>query len=600
MHKLNKKMLKEIFRNYIIPPKLWINLSKLSQYLLSKSRKNNKSKTQYPYAWRGRKFTNIKNVKYIPKDLESDVVGITRLGETKCAISFKANQMIELGPFPKNTKFICFGVTPSNEYYPVKDLTIILDGVEHAKIKGELVANSWQFFKLPIEKSQKIIKMSASWDGGEIYISIPFPEIISHNARSAQNIIVLVLDGLMTENVGCLMKHNIEDSNTPNIDKYFKNGRLFSNAYSQSEYTMPSLATMATGLYPIQHGVFTHDRAQRQMPLSIPTLAETMSKNGYRTMAYSTGNRFIPPYGHYRGFERFFLHQMTLTDNSDNIINRAIEFMEVHSEQPAFLFLHFIDPHPPFPLPTYFSDNCAGLLRWGDSRKLYSAFKLHKDSRALVDELRVVEKTMIRNVDFILSKLFAYLKYNDLNQNTNILLLADHGREYKKGDPLLSPSLTRIPLLINGPNVQSGYETGFVEAPLDLYPTIMDLAEISKPDHLAGKSALLSHPEYRKICCSESLFRRTGEIALRERNWFYGLRCNFDYMDGFFDFSNQQGEWLFPRNLENGVEDKSKNFIQTEDKIAEKFRKIAYQHYQSLTRYFDNNLIIEETRKYQE
>ena len=35
---------------------------------------------------------------------------------------------------------------------------------------------------------------------------------------------------------------------------------------------MPSLATMSTGLYPIEHGVFTHDKNQRELPTEVPTM----------------------------------------------------------------------------------------------------------------------------------------------------------------------------------------------------------------------------------------------------------------------------------------------------------------------------------------
>ena len=59
----------------------------------------------------------------------------------------------------------------------------------------------------------------------------------------------------------------------------------------------------------------------------------------------------------------------------------------------------------------------------GDIGYLYSAFKLHRDSSHLIENLRSVEKIMILNVDFILSKLFSWLEYTRKKDNTNILYL---------------------------------------------------------------------------------------------------------------------------------------------------------------------------------
>ena len=53
-------------------------------------------------------------------------------------------------------------------------------------------------------------------------------------------------------------------------------------------------------------------------------------------------------------------------------------------------------------------------FRWGDTRELYNNFKLHRDSNHLIDELKKVEKTRVLNLDFILSKLFSYIKFKKL------------------------------------------------------------------------------------------------------------------------------------------------------------------------------------------
>ena len=173
-----------------------------------------------------------------------------------------------------------------------------------------------------------------------------------------------------------------EKNNTPYIDKFFKDGVIFKNAFSQSEYTMPSIASMFSGLYPIQHGVFTHDKSQRELPHNIELITEYLYKNNYRTMVYSNTLRFIPQYGYYRGVERFFQHNFTdLNLDSFTITNKAIEFAETHKNENFFMFLHImaiLSIH--LALPTYFYDSI--LLNtdyYHNTSKIYNKLKMHAD-----------------------------------------------------------------------------------------------------------------------------------------------------------------------------------------------------------------------------
>ena len=53
----------------------------------------------------------------------------------------------------------------------------------------------------------------------------------------------------------------------------------------------------------------------------------------------------------------------------------------------------------------------------------------------------------------------------------------------------------------------------------------MRLSGLEPLKHLSGIDVLNQNLSSREICLSESLFRRVGEITLREKNWNYSLRC---------------------------------------------------------------------------
>ena len=602
---LNKAKLKQFCKEYIFAPKLLSLLQYIYGRITRQSSHINKQHHQYPYSWNGENFNHARGGNFLQDSIKSKLILVTRNLESKAA--FLANKSVELNleNLPEKTKNVFFSVTTENIYDLSKDLKISIGDKLVQKINGKLISEGWQHIKINIPEGSSNLKISFLWTGGKIFISDPIVTKIKEKTsdislQKKPNIIVIVLDSLMAETVGCLSELSKDQSYTPYIDQYFKNGHLFKNAYSISEYTMPSLATMSTGLYPIEHGVFTHDKNQRELPIEVPTLAETLRESGYRTFSYSAGGRFSPLYGHYRGYDRFFLHRQSAFNTADLQINKTIEFLKTHEDEPNFCFIHLIDPHPPFSLPTYFSDLKAGDNRWGDIGYLYSAFKLHRDSSHLIENLRSVEKIMILNVDFILSKLFSWLEYTRKKENTNILLLADHGREYRKNDPLLSKNLTHIPFLITGPDTKLTIRNEFTEAPLDLYPTVMRLAGLEPLEHLSGIDVLNQNLTPREICLSESLFRRVGEITLREKNWNYSLRCEFDYMKPNFNFKKIQGEWLFPRDPISGKEDKNYNYIDKEPKKCNQLREFALSHYSNRKNFFSNDLILDYSRKYKE
>ncbi len=593
-------------RRYVIAPESWRLLALIIGRLRGDPAYTTKQKRQYPYNWAGEVVSVSSGGTLLPGAVRQSLKLVTRNLESKVAFQPVKGRSIAIGPLPEETSSLLLAVTTKSDAISAKNLEITDESGNRHLIKGQLIRDAWQHLRVSVPPGADSVRLSFHWEGGQLNVADPvaerrLPEAAARlNQDGKPSVIVLVLDSMMSTSIGCLNDYRREQSLTPQIDRFFENGMLFRNAYSVSEYTMPSLATMATGLYPIEHGVFTHDRCQREMPRGIPTLAETMRESGYRTFGYSTGGRFSPLYGHFRGFDRFLLHNMNHTNTADMQVSKAVEFMEAHHDAPSFCFLHFIDPHPPFPLPTYFSDLQAGEMRWGDSRDLYSAFKLHRDSSALIDELRTVETYMIRNIDMILAKLFAWLSYSGRSEDTYVLLLADHGREYRKGSPLLTKSLTHIPFLVSGPGIEPGIRDAFTEAPLDLYPVIMGLSGIKPPSHLSGLDVVGNKDAGRSICLSESLFRRTGEIVLRNENWLYGLRCEFDYLEANFKFGAVEGEWLYPRRHDTGAEDYTANQVSLEKEKVAAFREFAARHYGDRPRYFDDSNILEFSRNYPE
>ena len=361
---------------------------------------------------------------------------------------------------------------------------------------------------------------------------------------------------------------------------------------------MPSIASMFSGLYPIQHGVFTHDKSQRELPHNIELVTEYLYKNNYRTMVYSNTLRFIPQYGYYRGVERFFHHNLTdLNLDSFTITNKAIEFAETHKNENFFMFLHYMDTHPPFSLPTYFYDSNSNTDYYHNTSKIYNKLKMHADkSDKFISSIENTADSKLKNTDFILGNLFAYINNSDLNKNTSVILLADHGRQYKKSEPLLLKNLTQVPYMIKYPGSKRDIKDFYCETNSSLYPTIMDLASLNKPEHLAGKSVF--EKSQNNYALSESLFKKIAETSIRNNDYVYIQKTDFDYMKGKLNLENVNKEYLFTENefeTNNG-----ENLIDKEEKIKENLKEKILNHYKTQKKYFDNNQILEATKNYKE
>src|SRR5262249_59576848 len=89
---------------------------------------------------------------------------------------------------------------------------------------------------------------------------------------------------------------------TPTVDALAASGLRYEHAYAQAPWTLPSHATLFTGLLPSQHGAgWRRTRA----PDSWVTLAQRLRDAGYETVGISENAWLHPWYYITRGVERF-------------------------------------------------------------------------------------------------------------------------------------------------------------------------------------------------------------------------------------------------------------------------------------------------------
>lgn len=93
-------------------------------------------------------------------------------------------------------------------------------------------------------------------------------------------VILISIDTLRSDHLPAYGYKGIE---TPNIDALRADSILYSKAYSHVPLTLPSHASILTGMLPADHGV--RDNVGYRLSDSVPTLQELLKKNGYATGA---------------------------------------------------------------------------------------------------------------------------------------------------------------------------------------------------------------------------------------------------------------------------------------------------------------------------
>lgn len=168
------------------------------------------------------------------------------------------------------------------------------------------------------------------------------------------NVILVSLDVLRADDLPC---YGYFRNTAPNLCAFAKKNSYFTQFYSVSSYTLDDHMSMFTGLYPSTHHVVAPYRDT--LNPSIPTLAESMQRQGYRTLYLGlTDDPNLPlDKGVGRGFTE--IHPLGRNDPSLPTQLQTI-LPTLRDGKPTFLFVHSYGLHSPYlpgPGPRRYASN---------------------------------------------------------------------------------------------------------------------------------------------------------------------------------------------------------------------------------------------------
>ena len=325
------------------------------------------------------------------------------------------------------------------------------------------------------------------------------------------NVVVVTLDTLRADRLGCYGFRGVE---TPNIDALATEGVLFEQATSTVPLTLPSHASIFTGLIPPNHGV--RDNGGFFVEEKLTTLAERMKQGGWATGAFVGAWVLDSKWGIGQGFDhysdRFDLSKYkvvnlgTVQKKGDEVMDLALEWLEGVKAKKFFAWVHLYDPHTPYEPPEPFASRYPGKKYLGE----------------------------VAYTDQVVGRLVSWLKGAGAWDRTILVLLSDHGESLgEHGENahtfFVYDATQHVPLVVRTPWGDRGRSRAQVST-VDVMPTVLDLVGLSPEPGLDGRSLarLVLHPaaESPGVAYSETYFPRFHYgwqhlRAMRDGRWKY-------------------------------------------------------------------------------
>ncbi|NNE44861.1 MAG: sulfatase, partial [Gemmatimonadetes bacterium] len=174
------------------------------------------------------------------------------------------------------------------------------------------------------------------------------------------DIIVVVLDTARRDHFSL---YGYDRPTTPAFDALAAECVRFDRAYSTSCWTVPSHASLFTGLYPVAHGA---NQRSQYLDGSAETLAERLAAAGYQTASFSSNPWISEKANLAQGFEHAEVVATGRTRPRGRglphaLNDKALAWLDARdAARPGFLFLNYIEPHWKYQAPTEFQRKFLG------------------------------------------------------------------------------------------------------------------------------------------------------------------------------------------------------------------------------------------------
>ena len=364
------------------------------------------------------------------------------------------------------------------------------------------------------------------------------PAAAPPSGANVRNVVLLSLDTFRADRLG--RRRPDGRSLTPRLDALAARSAVFTQALSNSSYTLPAHVSLFTSQRPGEHGMLSvFDQLE---PAVSPLLARCLAEQGHATAAFTSGGMLNTVFCAIdEGFDRFGEIDPILTAgdrlrdiaplqqrpgyNRELATRRRLEkdvlpWLAAHRATPFLLFLHSYLTHNYQPEPELLAEFTRGLPPTPlDLARVVPHLGCDaKTGAPLLDGAPFVAArdlpwlearydATVAQADREVGRLLDQLDAMGLTDQTIVIVTSDHGEEFLEHGDLshahsLYDEILRVPLLIHVPGMAPRVVAEPVEL-IDIAPTVLGRLGLTVDPRMRGSDLLDPGHEPRAITLHE-------------------------------------------------------------------------------------------------
>jgi arylsulfatase A-like enzyme len=376
---------------------------------------------------------------------------------------------------------------------------------------------------------------------------------LMHRDESRPNVIILLFDAMSARNLSLYGYHR---PTTPNLENFAEHATVYHSHYSGGNFTSPGVATLLTGTYPWTNrainlaGVVKRSRTENNIFQAVGAeyfrlaFSQNMLANFILTQFAGDIDQLMSPSSY--GKKEYIVSEYFSKDK--NITSRALDnfVFKTKSEPSSLLFgtlqnslifrdaarlstegyprgvphdvnypvyfrledvfdglasllpglssphlsyIHLFPPHAPYRATTRFDSKFID--GWWPNVKPTHRFSEGSSNRKLTSARRSYDE-YIASIDWELGNLFDVFEREKVFENSYVIITADHGEMFERGERahstvLMYDPIVHIPLLISAPKQKTRSDVYAPTNAVDILPTLMHLTGKPNPSWAEGK-----------------------------------------------------------------------------------------------------------------
>lgn len=318
------------------------------------------------------------------------------------------------------------------------------------------------------------------------------------------NLVLIGLDTFRADHLGCYGNREVR---TPELDALARESVLFENCYANATWTLPSYATLMTGMLPHDHALIGGE--YQTLARDHLTLAQLLRSAGWFTRAIVAVDWLTRGFNLDRGFAKHEAHvDSPVTGRLRIYQRRVLDFVTSPRARPYFLFAHYFDTHDPYDPPAPW----GRMYYPGDPRDpQHRSLAIIHSSRNRVEkgvehryrwldgitDLQYPVKQYAAGVTFLdhhVGQVIAAMRKSGELDRAIVVVTADHGEHLTEHDIYFTHRYPyeenlHVPLLIRMPGAEQGGRRVTEQVTLlDVLPTLLELLQVDPPYPLEGRS----------------------------------------------------------------------------------------------------------------